>query len=57
MLEELRQLYEVARDLDADTLLRLILQAESQEERSFWTFLLNTNLQRGQKAAIEQHRF
>lgn len=55
--EELKKLYEAAKNLDPGNIMRCINQAESDEERKFLAFIADMNLQRAQKQAIERNLF
>lgn len=54
---EYKQMYRQAQELGISEALELIRGAETDEERSFYTCLLNWNFQRKQKRAIEQNLF
>ncbi len=56
-LEELKDLYRIAKDIDPTNALNLIRQAESEEERNFFAYIADMNLQRKQKEAIEKNVF
>ena len=50
-------LYETARRIDHAIALNMIREAESEEERNFWSYIADMNLQRAQKAAIEREKY
>ena len=56
-MEDLRQIYDRLRSLSSGTTMDLVRQAQTEEERRFWAYVLNMNLQRNQKIAIENNWF
>lgn len=52
-----RWMYEAARNISPGTAMRFATEAESEEERFFWAYICNMNLQRAQKKAIENNLF
>lgn len=52
-----QELYEVARNIPPSEAMRAVQKAETDEERRFYGFIAEMNLQRAQKAAIEQNLF
>lgn len=55
--EKFKLMYEQARELSIADALTLIREAGTDEERSFYTCLLNWHFKRKQKIAIEQNLF
>lgn len=54
---ELKELYEKAIQVDPNAALRQMQAAETEEERKFYAFLVDMQLQRAQKKVIEQKLF
>lgn len=54
---EIRSLYETARKIDPATAMRLVQQTQDDEERRFYAFVAEMNLQRAQKIAIKNNLF
>lgn len=54
---EIKELYEMARNIPGKELLPLMKNAQTEEERKFWAYVYNMNLQRSQKIAIQNNRF
>ena len=54
---DLKQLYEAACAVEPNQALRQVITADSDEERRFFAFVANMNLQRRQQDVIEQHLF
>lgn len=52
-----RWMYEAARNISPGIAMRFATEAESEEERFFWAYICNMNLQRAQKKAIENNLF
>lgn len=50
-------LYEMAAKLEAQEAIRLIRNAADEEERRFYTYIVNMNLQRRQKETLERNLF
>lgn len=50
-------LYQVAREIPPGVALEAARQAESDEERNFYAFISDMNLQREQKKVIEKNLF
>lgn len=53
----LKQLYEAAREVEPNQALRHVMTADSNEERRFFAFVANMNLQRRQQQVIEKNLF
>lgn len=53
----LKQLYEIARNTEPNQAMKLVQRAEDDEERRFYAFIAEMNLQRAQKKAIERNLF
>ena len=51
-MKDLKQLYQIARNIDYATALNLARQAETDEERNFFAFIGDMNLQRAQREYI-----
>lgn len=49
---ELKELYDVARAVEPNQALRQVMTADTDEERRFFAFIANMNLQRRQKEVI-----
>ena len=47
-----QELYETARRIDHATALNMIREADNEEERNFWAYIADMNLQRAQRAAL-----
>ena len=56
-MDELKKLYQVAREMPSGRAMKLALEAENEEEQRFYTFIMEMNLQRKQKEAIEKNLF
>lgn len=56
-MDDYRQLYFLAQELGHARALDLARHAESQEERNFFAYVADMNLQRKQKEVIEQSLF
>lgn len=56
-MEELKKLYQKAREVPSGLAMKLAEQAESKEERDFYAYIMTMNLQRKQKEAIEKNLF
>ena len=56
-IEAAKKLYEQCRDMDIDDTMDLVLNAETEEEREFFSLLSDFILQRKQKEVIEQNKF
>lgn len=54
---ESKEFYETAKKLGHANALNLARNADSEEERNFFAFIANMNLQREQKKAIERNAF
>ena len=54
---ELKELYEMAKKIDPYLAMRFLQEAESEEERRFYMFVGDMNLQHAQKEAIERNVF
>ncbi len=54
---DLKRLYDLARKIAPGNALDLVRKAESDEERNFFAFIADMNLQREQKKAIERNLF
>lgn len=54
---DLDKLYEAAKNLDPAKAMRLVQQAQNDEERKFYAFIADMNLQRSQKEVIERNLF
>ena len=52
----MKTLYEQAREISHSDALNLIRQAQSEEERNFWAYIADMNLQRAQQQLIAQER-
>lgn len=57
IMEELKELYQKAREVPSGLAMKLAEQAESKEERDFYAYIMTMNLQRKQKEAIEKNLF
>lgn len=55
--EELKQLYEAARKVKPNVALEMVMEAQTDEERKFYAFVMNMNLQRAEQLAIQQNKF
>ena len=53
----LKELYQEVREVPSGLAMKLAEQAESEEERKFYAFIMTMNLQRKQKEAIEKNLF
>lgn len=53
----LKQLYEAARKVEPNQAMRYVMTTDSDEERRFFAFVANMNLQRRQQHVIENHLF
>lgn len=56
-ISSFKNLYQIAKSIDSATALNLIRNAQSEEERNFFAFIADMNLQRKQKEAIEWNIF
>ena len=56
-LKDLKRLYEIARKIDHGQAYDLIRQANSEEERTFYSFIASMNMQREQKKIVERNIF
>lgn len=56
-VDDLKKLYEEAKNMAPSKAMRLVQQAKSDEERRFYGFIAEMNLQRAQKKAIERNLF
>ena len=54
---KLRGLYELARKIAPAAAMRLVRQTQDDEERRFYAFIAEMNLQRAQKIAIKNNLF
>lgn len=54
---ELKELYEIAVQVKPSMAMRMLQEAQTEEERKFYAFVANMNLQRAQKEAIERNAF
>ena len=54
---QVTDLYEAARKMPPGEAMRMAQSAETDEERKFWAFIADMNLQRAQKEAIENNLF
>ena len=54
--EELKQLYETARKVKTNVALEMVMEAQTDEERKFYAFVMNMNLQRAQRLAIQKNK-
>lgn len=54
---DLKKLYEIAREIEPNKALRLVMQADNDEERKFYAYIANMNLQRRQKEVIRKGLF
>jgi len=54
---DLKELYEKAKNMDPSKAMRFVQQAQDDEERKFYAFIADMNLQRAQKKAIERNLF
>lgn len=52
----IEQIYELARSVEPNQAMRMVQQVESDEERRFWAFVAEMNLQRRQMAVIHAER-
>lgn len=57
MKNKLKALYQVAKEMSSGEAMKLATEAESEEERKFYAFIMTMNLQRNQKKAIERNLF
>ena len=55
--EELKKLYQKAREVPFGLALKLATETENEEERKFYAYIMTMNLQRKQKEAIEKNLF
>ena len=53
----IQEIYKVAREIDPAAAMRAVQCAETDEERQFYAYIADMNLQRAQKAVIEAHLF
>ena len=53
----IQEIYKAAREIDPATAMRAVQRAETDEERQFYAYIADMNLQRAQKAVIEAHLF
>lgn len=53
----MEQIYELARSVELSQAMRLVQRAETDEERRFWAYIAEMNLQRAQKEAIKNNLF
>lgn len=53
----IQELYELAREILPSAAMRAVQAAETDEERRFYGFIAEMNLQRAQKIAIEKNLF
>ncbi|WP_343208487.1 hypothetical protein [Anaerolentibacter hominis] len=56
-VEAAKKLYEECKDMDIDETMELVLTAETEEEKEFFSLLGDFILQRKQKEVIAQKRF
>lgn len=56
-LDELKKLYQEARRIEPSVAFQLIQEAQSEEERNFWAYIHNMNLQHAQRLAIARNLF
>lgn len=56
-MDELKKLYETAKQVPPSKAMRLVQQATSDEERRFYGFIAEMNLQRAQKEVIQKNLF
>ena len=54
---ELKNLYNIAKKIGHANALNLARHAESQEERNFFAYIADMNLQRKQKQVVERNIF
>ena len=52
-----KNIYQIAKNIDPVNALNLIRDAQSEEERNFFAYIADMNLQRKQKMAIERNVF
>ena len=52
-----KDLYELAKNIDPGKALTLMRNAKSVEERNFYVYIADMNLQRSQKTVIERNLF
>ena len=55
--DELKQLYDTAKNMEPSRAMRYVQMASTDEERKFYAFIAEMNLQRAQKKAIERNLF
>ena len=56
-IEVAKKLYEQCRDMDIDETMELVLSAETEEEKEFFSLLGDFILQRKQQEVIKEKRF
>jgi len=57
MKNELKALYQVAKEIPFGEAMKLATEAKGEEERKFYGYIMKMNLQRNQKKAIERNLF
>lgn len=55
--DDFKKLYEQATKMEPHEALRLVMQADTDEERKFFNYIANMNVQRRQKEVIERNLF
>lgn len=56
-MKDLKELYQTACSIPPGVALEMVRRAESNEERNFFAFIADMNLQREQKKVIEKNLF
>lgn len=56
-MKDLKELYQTAREIPPGVALEMVRRAESDEERNFFAFISDMNLQREQRKVIEKNLF
>lgn len=56
-VESIKQLYKKCRDMDIEETMELVLSAETEEEKEFFSLVSDFVLQKQQKVVISQERY
>lgn len=55
--EKLKNMYETAKEIEPHKAMHMIMDAKTDEERKFYTYIHDMNLQREQKKVVERNLF
>lgn len=56
-MEELKNLYQMAKEIPSGVAMKLAAETENEEERKFYAYIMTMNLHRKQKEVIEKNLF